>query len=366
MESPYFSTRNKFFVFVVIVTLLLFVGINQTKIKKHISLMIEKSETGHENSNKDIPTETLSTTTNISVDGGDVPPDFFDPQGVKITTTNEDVDEQMPSPNMTLTFSDEFQTFSRYVTADGNITCEPGGVGIWQTVYHFCSRTNTGNDEYEIYTDQNFIDYLNSRTATPTTATSPFTIQDGTLIIEAKPADKTITKAAGWWAQYTSGMITTQFSFAQQYGYFEMRAKLPKGKGLWPAFWLLPVDKSWPPEIDAMEAFGEPNIRGEGGITKIHYASHERNKKCGGWVDIGTDITADFHRYGVLWEPDKITYYFDGKAYGSCPGNKDANQPFYMLANLAVGGKTSWPGTPNPDNIWPVYMHIDYIRAYKY
>lgn len=268
---------------------------------------------------------------------------------------------------MHLTFEDNFNTLNRYLDTKGNITCEPGGIGTWQTVYHFCSRTIPSNYEAEIYTDQNFLDYLHQSTGNTTAATSPFTLKNGTLSIEAKPADAAITKAAGPWAKYTSGLITTQFSFAQQYGYFEMRAQMPAGSGLWPAFWLLPVDKSWPPEIDVMEAFGDKNSKGEGGRTAIHYASHTVQKSglCGEWHDVGVDITKGFHTYGVNWQKDTITYFFDGVAYATCPGNPDANQPFYLLVNLAVGSTASWPGSPNASNVWPAYMNVDYVRAYQ-
>ena len=282
-------------------------------------------------------------------------------------TTDSRVTSASVLSNMHLTFADEFTSFSRYTDSKGNITCEPGGVGTWQTVYHFCSRTIPSNFEAEIYIDQNFLDYLAQSTGNTTAATSPFTISNSILNIEAKPADAVITKAAGAWAKYTSGLITTQFSFAQQYGYFEMRAQMPAGSGLWPAFWLLPVDKSWPPEIDVMEAFGGKNSNHEGGVTSIHYASHTVKKGglCGDWHDVGVDITKGFHTYGVNWQPDTITYFFDGVAYATCPGNGDANQPFYLLVNLAVGSSASWPGSPSAATPWPAVMQVDYVRAYQ-
>jgi beta-glucanase (GH16 family) len=241
--------------------------------------------------------------------------------------------------NMHLTFDDEFTSFSPYVDATGSSTCAANGSGIWQTLYYNCTRTTASNLEAETYTDNSF------------------SISDGVLAIKAA------TSTAG----YTSGIITTEHSFSQTYGYFEIRAKLPAGRGLWPAFWLLPIDMSWPPEIDAMEAFGDTNpVKGEGGRTMIHYASHfsPNNTVCGDWHDTGTDVTADFHTYGVDWEPDLITYYFDGKPYATCPANADANKPMYMLVNLAVGGAGSWPGAPDATNAWPAFLQVDYVRAY--
>lgn len=269
--------------------------------------------------------------------------------------------------NMHLTFEDNFNTLSRYLDDKNNITCNPGGHGIWQSVYHFCSRTIPSNFESEIYIDQNFIDYLHQSINGTTTITNPVWVKDGILTIEAKPSDAIIQKAAGPWAKYTSGLLTTQFSFSQQYGYFEMRAQVPAGEGVWPAFWLLPIDKSWPPEIDVMESFGGKNKKNEGGLTTIHYASHtvKSSGLCGKWHDVGVDITKGFHTYGVNWQKDSITYFFDGVAYASCPGNPDANQPFYLLVNLAIGSEASWPGAPDATNKWPVYMYVDYVRAYQ-
>ncbi|MES2748917.1 MAG: glycoside hydrolase family 16 protein [Patescibacteria group bacterium] len=268
---------------------------------------------------------------------------------------------------MRLTFNEDFNELSRYVDQNGNVTCEPGGRGIWQSVYHFCSRTIAPNYDSQLYIDQNFIDHVNQSGFGTTTARNSTWVKDGILTIEVKPSDEVIKKAAGAWAKYTSGLLTTQFSFSQQYGYFEMRAQVPTGDGIWPAFWLLPIDKSWPPEIDVMESFGGLNRKGEGGNYQIHYASHTKDIKglCGTWFNTGVDITAGFHTYGVNWQPDGITYYFDGTPYAFCPPNPDANQPFYMLLNVAVGSEPSWSGMPTSANTWPVYMNVDYVRAYQ-
>jgi beta-glucanase (GH16 family) len=269
--------------------------------------------------------------------------------------------------NMHLTFDDEFNDFSRYVDSAGNVTCDPGGSGTWQTVYDFCSRTISSNYEAEVYLDPSFLSYFNSTHQIQTQTASPFSINNGVLSIEAAPIDPNIASAVGEWAKYTSGLITTQFSFSQTYGYFEMRAKLPLGKGLWPAFWLLPTNKQWPPEIDAVEAFGGPNPTGQGGVSTIHYQSilTDQTKSCGAWVNIKKNITQDFHSYGVDVEKNGITYYFDGQAYAQCPPNPESDQPFYMLIDLAVGSPQSWPGSPESSNNWPAFLNVDYVRAYQ-
>jgi beta-glucanase (GH16 family) len=267
---------------------------------------------------------------------------------------------------MALTFDDEFNSFSRYVDANGHVSCQSGGTGTWQTVYDFCSRTQPSNNEEEVYTDPGFLAYLKheSQAASEVDPDDPFSLSNGVLAIKAIPSTPQILAAVGPWAKYTSGLITTQFSFSQTYGYFEMRAKLPSGAGLWPAFWLLPVDESWPPEIDAMEAFGATSSAGVGGPTMIHYASHAvtTSGSCGAWHDLGVDLSKDFHTYGVDVEPGSITYYFDRKPYATCQPNPDDNKPFYMLVNLAVGG---WAGSPTSATVFPSYLYVDYVRAYQ-
>lgn len=267
---------------------------------------------------------------------------------------------------MQSTFDEEFNSLSFYLGPNNNTACNSSGTGIWETVFYFCSRTIYSNGENEIYTDKQFLDYYTKKAGRPLTSTLPFSINNGILQIKAAPADSTITKASGDWAKYTSGLLTTEYSFSQTYGYFEMRAILPTGQGVWPAFWLLPVDKSWPPEIDILESFGGENQRGEGGSTMIHYASHiSKDTFCGGWFDTGVDVTKNFHVYGVDWEPNGTTYYFDGKPYAWCSPNPEANKPFYILLNMAVGGPSSWPGAPDSSNVWPANMYIDYIKAYQ-
>lgn len=297
----------------------------------------------------------------------------------EVVENNNTTDTKPPKPplsdrdtlllTMKETFSDEFDSFRPYTDVNGNTTCNPGGTGIWQTVYHFCSRTNAANSEAEVYSDVNFLSHLKgiSKTQALVDPEYPFELGIGTLKIKANPSSDLVKQKVGSWAKYTSGMITTQFSFTQTYGYFEIRAKLPKGKGIWPAFWLLPADKSWPPEVDVFESFGEKNEKGYGGHYKIHRASHSNrvSESCGEWWDANIDLTEGFHTYGADVQPDKISFYFDGKNYATCKPNFETNKPFYMVANVAVGGPGSWPGEPNASTPWPATLEIDYIKAFQ-
>jgi beta-glucanase (GH16 family) len=158
---------------------------------------------------------------------------------------------------------------------------------------------------------------------------------------------------------YTSGMVCSFESFAQEYGYFEIRAKIPAGKGMWPAFWLLPADKAWPPEIDVLEILGHE-------MTTVYMTNHWRDaqKKHGskGGKFVGPDFSKDFHTFAAEWTPTEIIWYVDGiERFRSHEGIPKG--PMYVIANLAVGG--DWPGNPDATTPFPGVMEVDSIRVYK-
>lgn len=158
---------------------------------------------------------------------------------------------------------------------------------------------------------------------------------------------------------YTSGMVCSFESFAQQYGYFEIRARFPRGQGMWPAFWLLPADKSWPPEIDVLEILGhEPDKV----YLTNHWRTEDRKHRSKGGHFQGPDFSKDFHTFAVEWTPEAIIWYVDGvERFRSTEGVP--HEPFYVIANLAVGG--NWPGDPDESTPFPGVMEIDSIRVYQ-
>src|SRR5262249_26015016 len=128
-----------------------------------------------------------------------------------------------------------------------------GAHGTWATRFFYdglADRTLPSNGELQIYADPGFT----GSTDAPL-GLQPFEVHNGALDIVAQPVSDSLS-ARMWNYKYASGLITTRRSFSQTYGYFEARVKLPAGKGLWPAFWLLPADGSWPPEIDGFEQLG--------------------------------------------------------------------------------------------------------------
>ena len=251
-----------------------------------------------------------------------------------------------------LTFDDEFNALSLW----------NGTSGTWATTFLFADPNGNGsslpgNGEREWY--------INSMYA-PTSGEHPWTVSNGVLSLSVQPTDPAVSGLLGYAHgegpplgryDYTSGLITSAHSFTQTYGYFEMSAKLPEGKGLWPAFWLLPADGKWPPELDVMEVLGKDT-------TKLYTTAH--TEQTGSHTSDGVETTvanmADgYHTYGIDWEADKVTWYFDGHQVHQIDTPADMHSPMYMLANLAVGGP--WAGDPDSPNL-SAQMQIDYIRAY--
>lgn len=173
--------------------------------------------------------------------------------------------------------------------------------------------------------------------------------------------------------------------FAQKYGKFEFRAKLPTGKGVWPALWMLPAADKYGPwaasgEIDIMEARGQEPTKVLG---TLHYGSQwPNNASSSREFDFPKGSSfADFHIYTLEWEPGEIRWAVDGKEYGKqsfwwsskvgkAAKEADLNawpapfdQPFYIVMNVAVGGK--FLGNPDKTTPFPATMEVDYVRAYE-
>lgn len=251
--------------------------------------------------------------------------------------------------SLTQTFSDEFNNLSLYNMGDKS--------GTWMTTLNTLlgnevkGRTLTGNNEKQLYTDANFTGSSKS-----SLGLDPFSVNSGVLTITATSVSDDISdKMYGF--DYSSGALTTRKTFAQQYGYFEIRADLPDGKGLWPAFWLLPANGKWPPELDVFESLGDD--------SKSYHTLH--TKETGSHTSDGSiahvyDNVDGFHTYGLLWTETELIWYVDGAEVKRSETPSDMHQPMYMIANLAVGG--SWPGDPEPGNLH-AEMKIDYIRAYS-
>ena len=160
---------------------------------------------------------------------------------------------------------------------------------------------------------------------------------------------------------YRSGLMTTERKFSQQYGRFEIRCRVPEGKGLWPAFWLLPEPKAWPPEIDVLEILGDEPDR-------VYFSHHWKNPatpegkpqaQTGEFE--GIDFSKEFHTFTLIWEEDELRWYVDGKLRHQSREHVP-HEPMFMLVNLAVGG---WAGAPNVSTRFPADFEIDYVKVWE-
>jgi beta-glucanase (GH16 family) len=191
-------------------------------------------------------------------------------------------------------------------------------------------------------------------------------VVNGNLVIQAK-------KENYQGRQYTSTRLISKGKGDFQYGRFEIRAKLPKGRGTWPALWMLSSDNSygiWPAsgEIDIMEHVGFD-------LNKVHCSvhcsayNHSRGNQKSSTKTI-TDGTTDFHLYRVDWTPYSIKGFVDDEQYFEFINENNGfsswpfNKKFYMIMNVAIGG--NWGGAQGvDDNIFPTAMEVDYVKVYK-
>lgn len=200
-----------------------------------------------------------------------------------------------------------------------------------------------GNDEWQYYTPDNAI------------------IGDSTLTIRAT-LDGTLGKRDG---SIKSAKLITQNKFSFTYGKIEARIKLPRGKGLWPAFWMLGTnitEVGWPRcgEIDIME-----NINGQSTIHGTAHWQGDNSRRSYGCSVQNVD-TDEFNVYTVIWDKNFLRWKLNGVEYCSLDITSEEfsafHKSFYVILNLAVGG--NWPGDPDETTPFPSDMEIDYVRVY--
>ncbi|MGA5572614.1 family 16 glycosylhydrolase [Streptomyces pseudogriseolus] len=258
-------------------------------------------------------------------------------------TTGPSADRADAAAPTAVTWSDEFDGPAGSAPDPAKWTLETGGGG-------------NGNHELQYYRDSRDNAALDG---------------NGNLVITARK--NTDPGLRCWYGacQYTSARLNTAKTFTQAYGHFEARIKVPRGQGMWPAFWMLGNDLGsvgWPNsgEIDIMENVGyEPNA--------VHGTLHGPGYSGGGGIGAaynlpgGAAFADAFHVFAVDWSPEKITWSVDGTTYqtrtpADLGGKKWVyDHPFFMILNLAVGG--DWPGSPNADTQFPQTMTVDYVRV---
>lgn len=235
-------------------------------------------------------------------------------------------------PGYTLAWNDEFNT-----------VIDPAFWG------YDLGASGWGNNELENYTSNSANSY----------------ISNGSLVIEARKESN---------GQYTSARMLSAGKKTFKFGRIDIRAKLPKGQGIWPALWMLGANINtvgWPAcgEIDIMELLGHEPAKVYG---TAHWGAQGSNNSIhvSGTKTLSSgDFSDKFHVFSLIWENNKIRWYIDDVLYHTItPANTgSANYPFnaefFFILNVAVGG--NWPGNPDASTVFPQKMLVDYIRVFQ-
>jgi beta-glucanase (GH16 family) len=254
----------------------------------------------------------------------------------KIVFTNAGYDAPTSYAGYTLAWADEFNG-SSLSTTDWSFENGDGCPNI----------CGWGNNELEYYRPDNL------------------SFQDGKLIIEAR-------KENFGGKSYTSSKILTRGKKVFKFGRIDIRAKLPKGKGIWPAFWLLPQNNTfggWPRsgEIDLMEMIGHQPATTYG---TLHFGPGPGSTQLGRNFSLPSgNFNDQFHVFSLIWKQDQLQWLVDGNVFSTYTkadfgtNNYPFNEDFFLIFNLAVGG--NWPGSPDAATVFPQWLIVDYVRVYQ-
>jgi beta-glucanase (GH16 family) len=191
-------------------------------------------------------------------------------------------------------------------------------------------------------------------------------VRDGKLTIHARK--EALKSAADWGGQpYTSARLLTRGLAQWTYGFFEVSAKMPCGKGTWPAIWTLGVGGRWPDdgELDIMEHVGS---NPEHTSSAVHVAMGHAGQAFSGSTRV-PDACQRFHRYQMHWTPNGVTFGVDGQPFMRYPKTDVGprgwpfDAPQFLILNIAIGGDL---GGPVDDSIFPVAMEVEYVRVYQH
>ncbi len=247
-------------------------------------------------------------------------------------------------PEWTLAWSDEFDGAAGAPVDGTKWVAETGGQG-W------------GNQEKEYYTAGTENASLDG---------------DGHLVITARAEPSSSYNCWYGKCRFTSARLITKGKFEPTYGRFEARVRIPRGQGIWPAFWMLGANidaVGWPRcgEIDVMENIGREPFTVHG---TMHGPGYSGGSGIGGSFVSAESFADGYHVFTVEWISAEIRWLVDEKEYrragtGSLPAGAvwAFDHPFFLLLNVAVGG--AWPGDPDESTVFPQQMLVDYVRVYR-
>lgn len=254
------------------------------------------------------------------------PPPPPAPAPAPTTTTTNTTNTTSSAATQAALYSLAYPTTGKALTFNAGFSGSSLNTSVWQTCYPWALSgagcTNFGNSQEEEW-------YLPSQDQ----------VSGGALHMVANQGRVQGTTRAGapQTYQYSSGMVTTFGSYTFTYGYTQISAQLSGGSGSWPALWLLPTSELWPPEIDIMENWGDPNSFN----ATFHYGTSSNSQQAAQHVWTPSNLDSGYHTYGLLWEPGILVWYLDGKAVFTYTGSSVPSQPMYLLANLAIDGPTT-------------------------
>jgi beta-glucanase (GH16 family) len=268
------------------------------------------------------------------------------PAGAQVLRVAAQADCRASPRGAPLTFDDEFNTL------------DLSAKGRWKPDYPWATPDGKNEDGPDLSS------YNINPNYKPQAAANPFSVKDGVLDIAIRRTPRSVDPSEVNHKPYVSGLLQTAGSFSQLYGYFEMRAKLPAGNGVGAAFWMIPEDGSWPPELDIMENLGQDRSTVYQTIHTGTTASDSKLLQVAVAVP-GGDASSGFHTYGVDWEKDFVTFYVDGKATKQFATPASMHKPMYMiLENDAAGAVPKWGKPVDASTRFPADFQVDYVRAY--
>lgn len=247
------------------------------------------------------------------------------------------------------------------------IEAPPGWALVWNDEFngssidaakwnHEVNASGGGNNELQYYTQRKKNSF----------------VENGNLVIEAHRERFMDVEGT---RDYTSARMTTRGRGDWKYGRFEIRARLPKGQGIWPAIWMMPTASEYggwaaSGEIDIMEIIGsKPDLL----HGTLHFGgSYPNNQSSGSSHQLSSgSLSSEFHTYAIEWKGGEIRWYIDDFLYSRKTEWNSANaaypapfdKEFFMILNVAVGG--NWPGSPDASTVFPQRMEVDYVRVYE-
>ena len=240
---------------------------------------------------------------------------------------------------------------------------------VWSDEFNYTGAPDSSKWNYDIGDGcPNLCGWGNEELEYYTSRTENVRVENGMLIIEARKENYANRR-------YTSAKLVTRGIVDWQYGRIEVRAKLPSGRGTWPAIWMLPSQRrygGWPAdgEIDIMEHVGHEPNHVYGSVHTEAYNHRDGTQKTAGMMEFEQPFEKHFHTYTIDWTAERIEFLVDDIPYITFTNEHATfaewpfDAPFYLILNIAVGG--SWGGALGiDDSIWPQRMEMDFVRVYQ-